>query len=533
MDPNLTEQLITPDLIKQLEDHMTDLKKDVRILVKSGEHSKREELIKFLKSISETSGRLSLDEDKSDSLRSAVSFSLEADGSDTGIAFSGIPSGHEFTSLILAILQAGGGDLKLDETTSEAIEKIEEALNFEIFVSLDCHNCPDVVQSLNKLSLLNPNISTEMIDGGLFQDLVKQRDVQGVPVVFLNGELFSSGRVNMAKILANLAPYTERVSGDAGSLPSQDIAVVGGGPAGISASIYAARKGFSVVMVAEELGGQVAETVGIENLISVKYTTGKNLTVALREHLNDYQVTIRENLTVDRIEPGKVNKIYLSNGESIEARSVIIATGAKWRELGVPGEKENKGSGVAYCPHCDGPFYKDKKVVVVGGGNSGIEAAIDLSKIAKDVRVLEFLTDLKADQVLVDRATSTENIKIVTNVATDRIEAKEGKVSAILYTNRDSSEQVTHETDGVFVQIGLEPNSGFLGGDIARNQRGEIIVDSNCRTSNPSVFACGDVTTVTYKQIIVAMGQGATAALSASEHLMMSEESNEARQAAT
>ena len=264
MDPNLTEQLITPDLIKQLEDHMTDLKKDVRILVKSGEHSKREELIKFLKSISETSGRLSLDEDKSDSLRSAVSFSLEADGSDTGIAFSGIPSGHEFTSLILAILQAGGGDLKLDETTSEAIEKIEEALNFEIFVSLDCHNCPDVVQSLNKLSLLNPNISTEMIDGGLFQDLVKQRDVQGVPVVFLNGELFSSGRVNMAKILANLAPYTERVSGDAGSLPSQDIAVVGGGPAGISASIYAARKGFSVVMVAEELGGQVAETVGIE-----------------------------------------------------------------------------------------------------------------------------------------------------------------------------------------------------------------------------------------------------------------------------
>lgn len=528
----MAEQLITPELIKQLEGHMAGLNRDISLVLKRGENPKRQELVDFLKAISETSSMLSFRETDSDTLRSPISFFLELEGKDTGVTFSGIPSGHEFTSLILAILQAGGGDLKLDRTTTESITKITDKMKFEMFVSLDCHNCPDVVQSLNKLSLLNPNISTEMIDGGLFQELVKERDVQGVPVVFLNGELFSSGRVNMAKILSSLAPFSEPISNDQVPMRVQDIAVVGGGPAGISASIYAARKGFDVVMIAEELGGQVAETVGIENLISVKYTTGKNLTVALREHLNDYKVTTKENLTVEKIESGKINVVHLSNGEVVKARSVIVATGAKWRELGVPGEKENKGSGVAYCPHCDGPFYKDKKVVVVGGGNSGIEAAIDLSKIAREVKVLEFLKDLKADQLLVERAQSAENIQIVTNVATDRIESKDGKVSAIVYKNRETSEECSHETDGIFVQIGLEPNSAFLGDEISRNKHGEIIVDANCKTSNPSIFACGDVTTVTYKQIIVAMGQGATAALSASEHLMMIQDASEIDQVA-
>ena len=528
----MAEQLITPELIKQLEGHMAGLNRDISLVLKRGENPKRRELVDFLKAISETSSMLSFRETDSDTLRSPISFFLELEGKDTGVTFSGIPSGHEFTSLILAILQAGGGDLKLDRTTTESITKITDEMKFEMFVSLDCHNCPDVVQSLNKLSLLNPNISTEMIDGGLFQELVKERDVQGVPVVFLNGELFSSGRVNMAKILSSLAPFSEPISNEQVPVRVQDIAVVGGGPAGISASIYAARKGFDVVMIAEELGGQVAETVGIENLISVKYTTGKNLTVALREHLNDYKVTTKENLTVEKIESGKINVVHLSNGEVVKARSVIVATGAKWRELGVPGEKENKGSGVAYCPHCDGPFYKDKKVVVVGGGNSGIEAAIDLSKIAREVKVLEFLRDLKADQLLVERAQSAENIQIVTNVATDRIESKDGKVSAIVYKNRETSEESSHETDGIFVQIGLEPNSAFLGDEISRNKHGEIIVDANCKTSNPSIFACGDVTTVTYKQIIVAMGQGATAALSASEHLMMIQDASEIDQVA-
>ena len=528
----MAEQLITPELIKQLEGHMAGLNRDISLVLKRGENPKRQELVDFLKAISETSSMLSFRETDSDTLRSPISFFLELEGKDTGVTFSGIPSGHEFTSLILAILQAGGGDLKLDRTTTESITKITDKMKFEMFVSLDCHNCPDVVQSLNKLSLLNPNISTEMIDGGLFQELVKERDVQGVPVVFLNGELFSSGRVNMAKILSSLAPFSEPISNDQVPMRVQDIAVVGGGPAGISASIYAARKGFDVVMIAEELGGQVAETVGIENLISVKYTTGKNLTVALREHLNDYKVTTKENLTVEKIESGKINVVHLSNGEVVKARSVIVATGAKWRELGVPGEKENKGSGVAYCPHCDGPFYKDKKVVVVGGGNSGIEAAIDLSKIAREVKVLEFLKDLKADQLLVERAQSAENIQIVTNVATDRIESEDGKVSAIVYKNRETSEESAHETDGIFVQIGLEPNSAFLGDEISRNKHGEIIVDANCKTSNPSIFACGDVTTVTYKQIIVAMGQGATAALSASEHLMMIQDASEIDQVA-
>ncbi len=528
----MADQLITPELIKQLEGHMAGLNRDISLVLKRGENPKRQELLDFLNAISETSSMLSLRETDSDTLRSPISFFLESEGKETGVTFSGIPSGHEFTSLILAILQAGGGDLKLDRTTTELITSIKDEMKFEIFVSLDCHNCPDVVQSLNKLSLLNPNISTEMIDGGLFQELVKEKDVQGVPVVFLNGELFSSGRVNMAKILSSLAPFSGPISKDQVRMKVQDIAVVGGGPAGISASIYAARKGFDVVMIAEELGGQVAETVGIENLISVKYTTGKNLTVALREHLNDYKVTTKENLRVEKIEPGKINVVHLSNGEVIKARSVIVATGAKWRELDVPGEKENKGSGVAYCPHCDGPFYKDKKVVVVGGGNSGIEAAIDLSKIAKEVKVLEFLKELKADQLLVERAQSAKNIQIVTNVVTDRIESKNEKVTAIVYKNRETSEESFHETDGIFVQIGLEPNSAFLGDEISRNKHGEIIIDANCKTSNPSIFACGDVTTVTYKQIIVAMGQGATAALSASEHLMMIQDTVEIEEVA-
>ena len=528
----MADKLITPELIRQLEGHMAGLNRSVSLLLKRGEHPKREELVDFLKTVTGTSKKLELHEIDSDSLRSPISFFLATENKNTGIAFSGIPSGHEFTSLILAILQAGGGHLKLDQTTVESITKISEPLKFEIFVSLDCHNCPDVVQSVNKLSLLNPNISSEMIDGGLFQELVKQKDIQGVPVVFLNGEFFSSGRVNMAKILSNLSPFMTSVSKTENTAQVLDIAVIGGGPAGISASIYAARKGFEVVMIAEELGGQVAETVGIENLISVKYTTGKELTVALREHLNDYNVTTKENVMVDKMELGELKKIHLSNGDLIEARSVIVATGAKWRELGVPGEKENRGSGVAYCPHCDGPFYKDKKVVVVGGGNSGIEAAIDLSKIASEVKVLEFLEDLKADQLLVERAKSAENIEIMTNVATSRIESKNGKVSAIVYTNRETDEEYSHRTDGIFVQIGLEPNSAFLGDEIARNKHGEIIVDADCKTSDPSVFACGDVTTVSYKQIIVAMGQGATAALSASEHLMLTQEAAEIDQLA-
>jgi alkyl hydroperoxide reductase subunit F len=487
-------------------------------------HSKRPELVDFLTGIAEVSDKLSFDEqDTQGLLRSPISFMLKTSGAPNGIMFSGIPSGHEFNSLILAILQSGGSELRLDEGIKTIIGGIQEELNFEVFVSLSCHNCPDIVQALNQFALINPNISNEMIDGGLFQELINERDIQGVPSVFLNGELFANGKVEITNLIEKLQSNlvtTPQVQSEVKALPLQDVVVIGGGPAAISAAIYSARKGLKVTMVAEKMGGQVKDTMGIENLISVSSTTGPKLTTDMQSHMKDYDVTLKEHLKITEIIKGDIKTLVLSSGERIETKTVIIATGARWRELGVPGEKENIGNGVAYCPHCDGPFFKDKDVSVVGGGNSGIEAALDLSGLAKSVTVLEFLPELKADKILSDKAFQKQNISIHTNVETKRIIATDGKVSSIEYKNRETGELHEEDLEGVFVQIGLIPNSQFLGDVVELSPYGEVIINENGETSEPGIFACGDVTTVPYKQIIISMGEGAKASLSASDYLM-------------
>lgn len=514
--------MLTQDILKALKTYTANMQNPITFVVQSGEHSKRSELMSFLSDIAGVSEQISVEERATDGrLRSPVSFLIEADGQDTGVRFSGIPSGHEFNSLVLAILQASGTAIKLDESLKQIIANIKEALHFEVFISLSCHNCPDVVQALNQFALINPNITTEMIDGGVFPQIIEGRDIQGVPSVYLNGALFANGKVDAAQLIDKLLsrdPGLKRVKQSA--LPVQDVTVIGGGPGGVSAAIYSARKGLKVTLIAEKFGGQVKETMGIENLISVSKTTGPELAGALQNHLQDYDITLKEHVRVEAIEKGELKTLTLSSGEQIKTRTLIVATGARWRELGVPGEKENIGNGVAYCPHCDGPFFKGKDVAVIGGGNSGIEAALDLAGIVKSVTVFEFMPELKADQVLVDQAQARDNITIHKNVATKQIIATDGKVSAIEYQDRASGDVMTQNLDGVFVQIGLVPNSQFVKEVVEVNAFGEIVIDEKGRTSEAGIFACGDVTTVPYKQIIISMGEGAKASLAAFEYLL-------------
>ena len=518
--------MLSKDIINALKTYTEKMTNKVLLVLQTGEHEKRTELKDFLTQLSSVSENLNLVE-RDDNLRSPITFCIEVEGKNNGIHFSGIPSGHEFNSLILAILQSSGTELKLDSTLTKMVSKITENLHFEVFISLSCHNCPDVVQSLNQFALLNEKISSEMIDGGLFQSLIDERNIQGVPSVYLNGELFANGKIDTAQLIDKLIkrfPYI--ISGDeTEQLPLQDITVIGAGPAGIASAIYAARKGLNVTMIADRIGGQVKDTVGIENLISVPKTTGNELTSNMQAHLNDYDITIKEFLRVDKIDKGATGdkawkKLHLSNGEVIESKAVIIATGAKWRELGVPGEKENIGSGVAYCPHCDGPFFKGKDVAVVGGGNSGIEAALDLAGMVDHVTVFEFLPELKADKVLVEKALAHKKITIIKNAATKEVIAEKGKVVALSYENRDTGEVKQQRLSGVFVQIGLVPNSAFLNGVVERTQHGEIIINEKCHTTEPGIFAAGDVSTVPYKQIIIAMGEGAKASLSAFDYII-------------
>ncbi len=525
--------MLTPDILQTLQTYAERLVRPVTFVLQTGEHDKREELKGFLGQLVSVSPQLSLVEADA-GLRSPVSFALQADGADTGIVFSGIPGGHEFNSLVLAMLQAGGSEIRLDDGLKAMVAAVDERIHFEVFISLSCHNCPEVVQALNQFALLNERISTEMIDGGLFRELVAERDIQGVPSVYANGELFANGKVDAARLIDRIIERNPSIAKTAvgEALPLQDVTVVGGGPAGVSAAIYAARKGLKVTLVADRLGGQVKDTMGIENFISVPATTGPELSAALAEHLGQYEVTTREHLRVTGIEPGKVKTLTLSSGERIESRSVILATGARWRELGVPGEKEYLGSGVAYCPHCDGPFFKGRDVAVIGGGNSGIEAALDLAGIVKSVTVLEFAQSLKADQVLVDQAERRDNIRIITGAATSRITASNGKVDGLEYVDRASGEEHRVELAGVFVQIGLVPNSQQLAGVVDLTRHGEVIIDDKCRTSAEGIFACGDLTTVPYKQIVIAMGEGSKASLAAFEYLLMTPAEDEPRQAA-
>lgn len=514
--------MFTQEILTTLKSYTANMKNPVTLVLRAGTHSKHEELKSFLEQLVSISEQLNLVVKEDERLRSPASFLVESDGKDTGIRFSGIPSGHEFNSLILAILQASGSEVKLDSSLQQIIKSVSEPLNFEVFVSLSCHNCPDVVQTLNQFALLNNQITCEMIDGGVFQDIITDRDIQGVPSVYLNGELFANGKVTAAELLDKLIekfPYlTQQQNTEA--MPLQDVVVIGGGPAGVSSAIYSARKGLAVTLIADRMGGQVKDTMGIENLISVSKTTGPELTGALQNHLNDYDVTIKEHLRVTDIQKGDIKTVTLSSGEVIHSKTLILATGAKWRELGVPGEKENIGNGVAYCPHCDGPFFKGKDVAVIGGGNSGIEAALDLAGIVKSVTVYEFMPELKADQVLVDQAMKRDNITILKNVATKEIQAENGKVTSLVYQDRATNELHRQPLAGIFVQIGLVPNSAFLNDAVELSPYGEIVINEKCETSVPGIYACGDVTTVPYKQIVISMGEGAKASLSSFEYLL-------------
>lgn len=518
---------LSPQIIDTLKAYTEKLTRPVQLKLFDGSHSKRPELVDMLRQISTVSDRVEFVYSETGfNVREGLTFEIQADEKSTGIRFSGIPGGHEFNTFVLALLQAGGIPVKLDDSIIQQVAAIDAELSFEVIVSLDCHNCPDVVQTLNQFAVINPLISCEMIDGGTHKNFADERNVQGVPAVFLNRKPFSNGAITANEILDKLKKHIAiapvSVTNDE---TLYDVTVVGGGPAAAAGAIYTARKGLNVLMLAEKIGGQVADTMGIENLIGTEKTTGPELTKNLRSHVEAYPVKIREKVRVDSIAQAQGQdgwKLTLSSGEAIKSKTVVVATGAKWRELGIPGEKENVGKGVAYCPHCDGPYFKGKDVVVVGGGNSGVEAALDLAGIVKTVTVIEYLDTLKADQVLVDQLHATKNARILTGTTTEKIEADTSQVTGIVLKKRATGETRTLPTDGIFVQIGLAPNSAFLKNLVETNQHREIIVNHRCETDKPGFFAAGDVTTVPYKQIVVSMGEGAKAGLSAFEYLLKS-----------
>ncbi len=520
------------DAVKSYSENMT---RPITFILGSGEHKKRAELVDFLTKIAGTTDKINFDINNDDyidsSLPSPISFAVRShiDGqlTDTGVVFSGIPGGHEFTSLILAILQAGGHTLKLGEDIQRLIKRFNKPLQFQTYVSLSCQSCPEVVQALNQFAILNDDISHEMIDGALFQEQVEANNIQGVPAVFLNGEPFANGMVDTAMLIEKLQEQFPNLlaeaDDDAEQLEQQDVTIIGAGPAGVAAAIYTARKGLKVTMVADRIGGQVKDTQDIENLISVPLTTGTHLSADFEKHLNEYNITLKQYVTVKEItETAEENyNIHLNTGEQFETRSIILATGAQWRKLGVPGEEENTGKGVAYCAHCDGPFFKGKDISVIGGGNSGVEAALDLAGIVNHVTVLEFADELKADQVLINKAKEKSNIEFVTSAATKEIKATDGKVSSIVFEDRKTGETHERNLEGVFVQIGLMPNTDFVKGFVDVNRFGEIEIDEKCNTDRRGIFAAGDVTTVPFKQINIAMGEGSKAGLSAFEYLVV------------
>lgn len=480
-------------------------------------HEQAQELVSFLDDVASCSGKLSCQLAQTEEPK--LEFTLVKDGEETGIKFRGIPNGHEFTSLLLAVFNADGKGKNLpDEAIGRRIKALQGPIRLQTYVSLTCTNCPDVVQALNIMALLNPQITHEMIDGALYQEEVEALKIQGVPSVYANGKLLHVGRGTLGELLQKLEEAF-------GSAPQQDATpiqrefdalVLGGGPAGASAAIYSARKGLRVAIIAGRIGGQVKETVSIENLISVPQTTGAQLADALRNHIGRYPIEIFEERQIEKATlQGKEKTVSVTGGETFTAPTVIIATGASWRKLNVEGEAEYIGRGVAFCPHCDGPFYQGKEVAVIGGGNSGIEAAIDLAGICKKVTVFEFADTLKADQVLQDKAQSLPNVEIFTSSQTTKVIGNGEKVTGIRIKNRLTNEERDYPLDGIFVQIGLAANSAPFRGALDMTPIGEIKIDAFCRTTLPGVYAAGDVSNVPYKQIVIAMGEGAKAALSA------------------
>jgi NADH-dependent peroxiredoxin subunit F len=506
----------------QLKNYLERISQPVEIVASTDDGDKSREMLELLGDIESASSLVTVAAQRDDS-QVKPSFALRRPGADAQIRFAGLPMGHEFTSLVLALLQTGGYPPKIDAATIEHIKNLDGEFNFETFVSLTCQSCPEVVQALNVMAALNPKIRHTMIDGAVFPAEVEKRQIMAVPAVYLNGAPFGQGRMELNEIVAKLdTGAAQRESARIGSKAPFDVLVVGGGPAGAAAAIYAARKGIRTGIAAERLGGQLLDTVGIENFISVKETQGHKLASGLEQHVTTYDVDVMNLQRAEALIPGEMIEVKLVGGASLKARSVIIATGARWREINVPGEREYRNRGVAYCPHCDGPLFKGKRVAVVGGGNSGVEAAIDLAGLVNHVTLIEFDPQLRADAVLTRKLMSLSNVTVITSAQTTEVIGDGAKVVGLKYKDRNSGASRDVELAGVFVQIGLVPNTDWLKGTVKLSPRGEVEVDARGQTSVPGVFAAGDCTVVPYKQIVIAVGEGAKASLSAFDHLIRS-----------
>ncbi|AXY07471.1 alkyl hydroperoxide reductase subunit F [Bacillus anthracis] len=505
--------ILDADIKTQLSQYLQLMENDILLKVSAGNDDVSKDMLALVDELATMSSKITVEKVE---LERTPSFSVNRPGEDTGVVFAGIPLGHEFTSLVLALLQVSGRAPKVEQKLIDQIKNIQGEYHFESYISLSCHNCPDVVQALNVMSVLNSGITHTMIDGAAFKEEVESKDIMAVPTVYLNGEPFGSGRMTLEEILAKMGNGPD--ASELSDKDPYDVLVVGGGPAGASAAIYAARKGIRTGIVAERFGGQVMDTMGIENFISVKRTEGPKLVASLEEHVKEYDIDVMNLQRAKRLEKKELIEVELENGAILKSKSVIVSTGARWRNVGVPGEAEFKNKGVAYCPHCDGPLFTGKDVAVIGGGNSGIEAAIDLAGIVKHVTVLEFMPELKADAVLQERLNSLPNVTVLKNVQTKEITGTD-KVNGISYIDRETEEVHHVELQGVFVQIGLVPNTDWLGETVER-VRGEIVTDKHGATNVPGVFAAGDCTNNPYKQIIISMGSGANAALGAFDYLI-------------
>ncbi|OCX24900.1 alkyl hydroperoxide reductase subunit F [Pseudomonas graminis] len=514
--------MLDANLKAQLKSYLERITRPIEIVASLDDGAKSQEMLALLNDIVSSSDKITLDTNGSDAR--TPSFALNSPGQDIKLRFAGLPMGHEFTSLVLALLQVGGYPSKSSEDTLEQARSLTGGFKFETYFSLTCQNCPDVVQALNLLAVLNPNVEHVAIEGSLFQQEVTDRQIMSVPSIYLNGELFGQGRMNLEEILAKIdTSGGDRQAEKLNGKEAFDVLVVGGGPAGSSAAIYAARKGIRTAVAAERFGGQVLDTMAIENFISMQHTEGPKLVVALEEHVKQYEVDVINLQRGEQLIPGKngeLHQVKFASGGVLKSKTVILATGARWREMNVPGEQQYRNKGVAYCPHCDGPLFKGKRVAVIGGGNSGVEAAIDLAGIVSHVTLLEFDANLRADAVLQRKLHSLPNVTVLTSALTSEVTGDGQKVNGLRYKNRLTGEDITIELEGIFVQIGLLPNTEWLKGTIELSPRGEIIIDPRGETSIPGIFAAGDVTTVPYKQIVIAVGEGAKASLSAFDHLI-------------
>lgn len=507
--------MLLDDQIKtQLKQYLAMLEGDLVLKVHVGEDETSKNMLELVQTLDDMSPRITIEHAE---LERTPSFSVNRVGEDTGIIFAGLPLGHEFTSLVLALLQVSGRAPKIDESTVKRIQAIKEPMNFETYVSLTCHNCPDVVQALNIMSVLNPNITHTMIEGGAFKSEVEEKEIMAVPAVYRDKDFFEGGRMTLDDILDKLGSTVD--AAEFNDKEPFDVLVVGGGPAGASAAVYAARKGVRTGIVAERFGGQVNDTMSIENIIGIKATEGPKFVASLEAHVLDYPVDVMKAQRVKNIEKKQLIEVELENGAVLKSKTVILSTGARYRQLGVKGEQEFKNKGVAYCPHCDGPLFKGKDVAVVGGGNSGVEAAIDLAGIVNHVTLLQNTGELIADTVLQERLRSLPNVTIITNALTSEITG-DRTVNGIEYIDAVTKEKHHVALDGVFIQIGLLPNTEFLEGSVQLNERGEIVTDRNGATDIAGVFAAGDCANSAYKQIVISIGAGATAALSAFDYLI-------------